>query len=290
MGRPKGSKNGVRQTVTVTCQYCGAAFEVPPHREKTAKFCGYTCRNRDRWMGEKNPNYRGNRGPDNPRWNGGPLSKTCEFCGTVFTVIRAKYDSQRCCSRECAWKLRRQEAGYDGPTKRSNRRETCKTCGKPLNRNQKTYCGWECVGTDLRKGETKTCPICGKEEYVKPAKLKHWRTCSRECDRRLKIETGVFAGENNPAWRGGYQNYYGPNWKRQRNAARKRDGYMCRMCGIAEGGQEHDVHHIIAFREFGYVPDDNDKYKLANRLSNLVTLCRSCHISVENGAELKLAD
>jgi DEAD/DEAH box helicase domain-containing protein len=41
------------------------------------------------------------------------------------------------------------------------------------------------------------------------------------------------------------------------------------------------VHHIQRFRTFGYVPGKNDGYQEANRLENLVTLCRSCHRRVE---------
>lgn len=74
----------------------------------------------------------------------------------------------------------------------------------------------------------------------------------------------------------------GPNWEQQRNQARERDGYRCVHCGMPErSGQAHDVHHILPFRTFGYVRGENDRYLEANRLENLVTLCRSCHYRVE---------
>ncbi len=74
----------------------------------------------------------------------------------------------------------------------------------------------------------------------------------------------------------------GPNWERQRNQARARDGHVCRHCGAAERpNRAHDVHHIQPFRTFGYMRDQNDRYLEANRLENLVTLCRSCHRRVE---------
>jgi DEAD/DEAH box helicase domain-containing protein len=41
------------------------------------------------------------------------------------------------------------------------------------------------------------------------------------------------------------------------------------------------VHHIQPFRTFGYVRGKNDRHLEANRLENLVTLCRSCHRRVE---------
>lgn len=94
-------------------------------------------------------------------------------------------------------------------------------------------------------------------------------------------------------------NDYGPNWEAQRNAARERDGFLCRECGAAEppsrpspigdapmgegagGGRQHHIHHIRPFREFGYTRGQNENYKLANELDNLITLCPSCHRRVE---------
>jgi len=75
---------------------------------------------------------------------------------------------------------------------------------------------------------------------------------------------------------------YGPNWPAQRDAARARDGYRCRHCGAPEReGRQHEVHHITPFRLFGYVPGQNDLYRLANALDNLITLCPACHRRVE---------
>jgi DEAD/DEAH box helicase domain-containing protein len=74
----------------------------------------------------------------------------------------------------------------------------------------------------------------------------------------------------------------GPNWDQQRNRARARDGRCCRHCGVPErSDRAHDVHHIQPFRTFGYIRGKNDRYLEANRLKNLVTLCRSCHRRVE---------
>jgi len=79
-------------------------------------------------------------------------------------------------------------------------------------------------------------------------------------------------GNDNPAWKGGYDPYYGPNWKEQRRKALDRDNGTCQGCGrtASDLGQRPDVHHITPFREF-------DDYEEANKLSNLVCLCRSCH-------------
>lgn len=77
-------------------------------------------------------------------------------------------------------------------------------------------------------------------------------------------------------------NDYGPNWQEQRERVRRRDGFRCVQCGVAEvGGRQHDVHHRVPFRTFGYVPGLNDHYLVANRLDNLLLVCRSCHHRLE---------
>ena len=82
----------------------------------------------------------------------------------------------------------------------------------------------------------------------------------------------------------------GPNWASQRNKARARDGYRCRHCGAPERpDRQHDVHHLKPFREFGYLPGQNEAYLEANQLDNLVTLCAPCHRQAEAGLRVKSA-
>lgn len=77
-------------------------------------------------------------------------------------------------------------------------------------------------------------------------------------------------------------NDYGPEWQEQRARTRARDGYRCAECGAPErGSRQHDVHHRIPFRAFGYVPGLNRNDREANRLGNLVLLCRRCHQRLE---------
>jgi len=88
-------------------------------------------------------------------------------------------------------------------------------------------------------------------------------------------------GEDHYAWQGGVGPTYGSNWPDQRNKARERDEYICQRCGI--GKEEHierygtlpHVHHIRPWHEF-------ESEEKRNALSNLVTLCASCHKKIEN--------
>ncbi len=85
-------------------------------------------------------------------------------------------------------------------------------------------------------------------------------------------------------------NDYGPNWQRQRDAARTRDGFRCTVCGAPEPpGRQHDVHHKKPFRDFGYVRGENDRYLLANDLSNLITVCSLCHQEIETAEATRTA-
>jgi hypothetical protein len=73
---------------------------------------------------------------------------------------------------------------------------------------------------------------------------------------------------------------YEGNWLTQRAKALERDDWQCRVCGMSDDahrdvhGRGLEVHHRKKARTF----DDLDE---ANRLANLVTLCRRCHREVE---------
>jgi DEAD/DEAH box helicase domain-containing protein len=49
------------------------------------------------------------------------------------------------------------------------------------------------------------------------------------------------------------------------------------------------VHHIRPFREFGYIPGENENYLLANALDNLITLCPTCHHRAESARGTRTA-
>ena len=58
------------------------------------------------------------------------------------------------------------------------------------------------------------------------------------------------------------------------------------LCAPDMRGREHDVHHKIPFRTFGYVPGLNERYLEANRLDNLMLVCRACHRRLETAGRL----
>ncbi len=76
------------------------------------------------------------------------------------------------------------------------------------------------------------------------------------------------------------KNVYGSQWLSIRDLARVRDQFTCQICGRVEFGTAHHVHHKIPFRQFS-------EPNLANQLSNLITLCSSCHQRAEMVLRIK---
>ena len=75
-------------------------------------------------------------------------------------------------------------------------------------------------------------------------------------------------------------NDYGPNWPLQRKRVLERDQYRCQVCGSLEIENGHHIHHKKPFRSFSN-PEE------ANNLTNLVTLCPSCHRKVEQAVRIR---
>lgn len=97
--------------------------------------------------------------------------------------------------------------------------------------------------------------------------------CSTKCRSNWDLETFDepfhLVLEGRPDYRGG-------NWKGQSQKARARDGYCCQGCGVTEEdlGRQLDVHHKVPFRLFESPVE-------ANRLENLISVCPSCHKTLE---------
>lgn len=74
---------------------------------------------------------------------------------------------------------------------------------------------------------------------------------------------------------------YDPLWRKRRIEAIELDGEECARCGMSreahreEMGRDITVHHIRKARLF-------DDLEEAHALSNLITLCLSCHASIDN--------
>lgn len=224
----------------VQCDNCGESIWKSPYIAKINKhnFCDRQCFYE--WK-RKNPQT-------SPLWRGGKAKSTCDNCGKPieFTPCLLKEFKHHFCNKECydEWQRQNTPSGADHP-RWTHIIVHCAHCNAPLER--------------------------------KPSKVAMYKNqfCNQEC--RGRWQSKNHTGANNSAWRGGYEPYYGPNWREQRRLARKRDNYTCQLCGLKEyeHATELHVHHIIPFSDF-----DGD-WESANELDNLITFCQVCHLYVE---------
>lgn len=168
---------------------------------------------------------------------------TCQVCKKEF--VEWVYRNRVACSRTCASKM---SIG----------------CPKPTRQKPEIHI-------------TKDCLQCGKEYKTTThhVRLRGSNFCSKDC--MYEHSSANRRGIDNPNWSGGHIDNYGPNWHRQKRKAIKRDKSTCQVCGYKSGGDIIlDVHHITPAKTF-------TDFELANNLSNLITLCRICHMKVEKG-------
>jgi HNH endonuclease len=235
------------------CDYCSA----PAAHNGRGNFCSQKCY----WASMRKP-----------------IERVCEICNQSFTVTatRIKPGQALFCSRKCRGIFRQ----------RSRVECVCAQCGKEfwkfpseIKRGGGRYCSNECSGIARTQSIECFCLNCGKAFISTPAKIENGsgKFCSRTCYAAAK--SIVYRGSRNPEWRGGKSDYRGENWSQQRKAAYARDKGECQYCGKKpqKGKPKFQVHHIKPFRTF------KGDYLSANQLTNLITLCHSCHGKAEHG-------
>jgi 5-methylcytosine-specific restriction endonuclease McrA len=197
-----------------------------------------------------------------------PPRYTCEYCGRQFYESRNTRESKpRFCCRECR-------------IRSNDKHVICEHCGKDFiirGSQHKKYCSKECrlahgwTPKNPSKKSIFVCRWCGRffEEWT----YRNPTICSDQC----RSEYGA-SKRAQQLYKGGSIKCRGMNWKSQSRKARRRDHFTCRRCG-KNGPRENvriAVHHIIPYREF------HGDYEKANQLSNLISLCYSCHAIVES--------
>lgn len=261
---------------TKDCRKCGESFT--SLRSAKRAYCSAAC------YGRK----EGQRDPE--KWT----KSVCPQCGESFEYLNCW--PRKFCSNICAGKANVVNIAHFAPSRFI---AICEECGESFETTPKQtrgrFCSRTCFGKWLSKEDrcaagrhnrgrklgrpanagpvvTKPCEVCGNEFVTKASHQARRRTCSKLCYGALLAT--LIAGENNFNWKGGYDPYYGPSWRPAMREARKRDK-VCVDCGKTpkENGRALDVHHIIPFRLFGL-----ECHIEANDLSNLVALCKVCHL------------
>lgn len=239
------------------------------------------------------PSLNSHVGLSHPEKTG--VTVECDYCGDDITRTQGVLDSSKnnFCSRDCKYSYRSESDEYSGENHyRYNQVETCcEYCGSKLVRDgsrveryDNQFCDSDCYGSyvseeGLNEGEnnpvynskTKKCVQCGDEFTAPVSVLENGRKCcGEECAYEYISEE--YSGEDNWNYTGYYLESYGDNWDEIRQEVRERDNFNCQACAKSENDLERelDVHHIVPLSEF-------EKPEEANELSNLVSLCGSCH-------------
>ena len=122
------------------------------------------------------------------------------------------------------------------------------------------------------------CHTCGKSKEIPVRQVERAEVnfCSQECRIEYTITEVMAPGEDHPLYINGEGHDYGPEWPRVREKVIQRDNSRCQGCGVKREDYHMDlhVHHITPFRKF-------KTYKEANKMTNLVTLCATCHRKYE---------
>jgi hypothetical protein len=186
----------------------------------------------------------------------------CVSCGASIHKI-----STRCRRCSSAQHSQRCSGGNNSRWKGGLKTVICRRCKKEFKSYYSKFCSWECA-VEFRKEHKKRyetiCEACDSEFAARsPGR----RYCSRECYNRvgrqyLMVKLRNRVGSLCPAWKGGISREpYSFDFSDElKTKVRTRDGYRCAVCKFPG---KH-VHHI-------------DYNKKNSDLSNLVTLCASCH-------------
>lgn len=196
------------------------------------------------------------------------MDRECIGCGTVFKCYKS--DKKLYCSKEC-------RHAHLHTTRK------CKHCGiefeilKSLLKTNASgnYCSTSCYHSSGRN--IITCKMCGQTAVIK--KHRGRKFCSHKC------ATQYNSKERHYRWVGPENKHTtrGRGWATIRAEVLTRDAYTCQKCGLKVRDNDRvrgsapdvaNVHHIIPYRE-----------TKDNSLSNLVTLCPSCHMKIEWGTE-----
>lgn len=130
-----------------------------------------------------------------------------------------------------------------------------------------------------QKAITVECSECGSsvERYKYHVERSEHLFCGKACWRswiQNNAPSGPDHHQYDPDARKNIK--YGPSWPEQRRKRREYDQHTCQSCGMSsethkdQYGMELHVHHITPARKFS-------DHKKRNDLSNLITLCISCH-------------
>lgn len=108
-----------------------------------------------------------------------PIQKTCERCGSSYTVIPSRDNKSRFCGRLC-------HNAANGEAQRTRVTKACEQCGKEYTKTyclapQSRFCSRACRAAAWIKIVAKTCERCGGAYEIGRTRVQGSRFCSRAC-------------------------------------------------------------------------------------------------------------
>lgn len=223
------------------------------------------------------------------------VTRPCAFCGkSVSRRTPGKHNSF--CNYECKSQFQRLAKPVTKEwleQKYSVEKMDCTQISKIVHRDPKSVWNWlKDFGIETRKrGTTGNGRYAiGKPHNLTDAgrrKLSRMAKSARKKDGHVPyLKNGVHhlkgkRGADTPNWKGGItperQAFYSSlQWKRAVKAVWKRDNATCQRCGKHHNTTKTRgtfcIHHIVGF----------ENKKLRARVSNLVLLCRPCHLFIHS--------
>jgi len=222
----------------------------------------------------------------------------CVCCGETVERRRCNVGDIVYCSDECEAKYKSERPPEEHPRWKGREKVECCICGEekqvPLRRlddAEEFLCGsdecfseWSSNRDPWNKGTGTlidiVCDQCGCEATKTPQKYKRddHHFCSKECHNQWMSENQY--GPNHHQWTGGRRDY-GPGWSdHTKRQIRESQQHNCFKCGISQqdAKSKYDrklhVHHLVE-------PNEKTNPAVHNAERNLVALCVSCHMSLE---------
>jgi hypothetical protein len=199
----------------------------------------------------------------------------CAYCEKFFFVQECRIGKTKCCSIECANKLK----GKQTREKYENNIKVCEVCGKslPYKKRNNTFCSRKCSKIGNKNGEGgRGTPHrnhtqeeiqylreinCGSLNPMYNKSIRDYMT-QEAWDKWLESRSGpgcIWYIDGRSTFPSEYDEKFSV---KQRMVIKQRDDFLCVVCKKNKAGMS--VHHI-----------DYDKKN--SSYSNLITLCPSCH-------------
>lgn len=238
--------------IPLICEECGNGFEVYPSRFKMGyppKFCSRDC---------AYSNMR-SRETENRRM------VNCDHCGIDFRLYNYRIRDLNFCSTKCLGDFKNKQVEI----KCENCESHFKVKKSRLEKQNPRYCSWMCRNEGFNGDNSplytkwfRFCEHCGEEFMVRPSQVESGK--GRYCSKSCKHESQKCGNPTDN------KHFYSLSfWHELRKQCFERDGYTCTKCGATD--KLLHAHHIVPRRLNG--PDE---------LSNLISLCASCHLTIEH--------